>query len=553
VNPAILFEPDGYLLTGPKLMGRQAAGNGFLRAAVAGRGGGAVTAFTPSEQSFEVFRATVAGIDAAAQTRWIPARRLDLLARTGLLYWPDPLLASAARQRLRVGPAAYSLCGVVHGLAGETTLERIGRLLFEPVMAWDAVVCTSAAALEVVEGVLDRQADHQQWKTGQPGAGPRPLLPVIPLGVHCDDFAFTDDDRAAARRALGLAPAEVAVLMAGRMSITSKAHPYATLKALQKAAEDTGKPMVLIVAGQARTAAIAGMFHTAATDLCPGVRTVFVNGKDFAAFSRAWAAADIFVSAADSIQETFGLAPVEAMAAGLPAIVSDWSGYRDTVRDGVDGFRIATWAPGPDSADTIAQDVESGADDLTRYMLRSATAIAVDPGELADRLSRLVADEALRRAMGAAGQARARASFDWSVVFRGYQALWDEQTAIRRSAAEDPASARWLAAAPRSAPDQASPFDLFASYPTRHVAAATWVARTPGMTPQAYRALIAGTSLPMWPVALVVVDRVLAALEDGPMTVEQLGRLIELAPERIGEVASRLAKIDVVKLSPEPW
>ena len=28
------------------------------------------------------------------------------------------------------------------------------------------------------------------------------------------------------------------------------------------------------------------------------------------------------------------------MAAGLPVVVSDWDGYRDTVRDGVDGFRI---------------------------------------------------------------------------------------------------------------------------------------------------------------------------------------------------------------------
>lgn len=33
---AIFFEPDGYILSGPKLMGRQAAGNAFLRAAVAG-------------------------------------------------------------------------------------------------------------------------------------------------------------------------------------------------------------------------------------------------------------------------------------------------------------------------------------------------------------------------------------------------------------------------------------------------------------------------------------------------------------------------------------
>ena len=29
--PAILFEPDGYLASGPKPMGRQVAGHGFLR------------------------------------------------------------------------------------------------------------------------------------------------------------------------------------------------------------------------------------------------------------------------------------------------------------------------------------------------------------------------------------------------------------------------------------------------------------------------------------------------------------------------------------------
>src|ERR1700712_2531637 len=100
-------------------MGRHAAGAGFLRAAVAGRGEGPVTAYTPSEASAEVFRATVAGIDPAAPTRWIPARRLDLLAEAGLLYRPDPGWGPAARSRLRVGPAAYSLCGVIHGLAGE--------------------------------------------------------------------------------------------------------------------------------------------------------------------------------------------------------------------------------------------------------------------------------------------------------------------------------------------------------------------------------------------------------------------------------------------------
>ena len=41
------------------------------------------------------------------------------------------------------------------------------------------------------------------------------------------------------------------------------------------------------------------------------------------------------------MQESFGLAPIEAMAAGLPVIASDWDGLRDTVSPDV-GIRVPT-------------------------------------------------------------------------------------------------------------------------------------------------------------------------------------------------------------------
>ena len=53
-------------------------------------------------------------------------------------------------------------------------------------------------------------------------------------------------------------------------------------------------------------------------------------------------AADIFVSLADNIQETFGLSVIEAMASSLPLVVSDWNGYKDLVNHGFNGFRIPT-------------------------------------------------------------------------------------------------------------------------------------------------------------------------------------------------------------------
>ncbi|HRE90473.1 MAG TPA: glycosyltransferase, partial [Myxococcota bacterium] len=70
------------------------------------------------------------------------------------------------------------------------------------------------------------------------------------------------------------------------------------------------------------------------------------------------AAADVFVSLADNVQETFGLSVIEAMAAGLPVVVSDWDGYKDTVRDGEDGFRVTTTMPPVGAADHIAAAYE---------------------------------------------------------------------------------------------------------------------------------------------------------------------------------------------------
>jgi starch synthase len=549
VRAAILFEPDGYLLTGPRLMGRQSAGNGFLRAAIGGRGDQPLTAYSPFPTSERACRTAVSEIDATAEVRWIPERRLDLLAQAKVLYRPDQNLGPMARRRLRAGPGAYSLCGVTHTLSTSWTLAAIADLLVEPTMPWDALICTSAAARSVIETTLAHQADYLSWRAGGMVLTKQPLLPVIPLGVHCEDFAFTPADRAQARVAFGFEVDEIVLLFAGRLSVSGKAHPYPMLRALETAAQDAGRKITLVLAGQPANAAIEGMLHSATADFCPSVRTVFVDGKDAQDYRRAWTAADIFVSLADSIQETFGLTPLEAMAAGLPVLVSDWNGYKDTVRDGVDGFRVPTWAPQPGAGDILAHEFELGALRYEEYLLRANTAVAVDMGELTRGLAALVADEALRRQMGAAGRERARSQFDWAVVYGEYQALWAEQNAVRERAVTDPEMINWLGKAPRVAAASLGPFETFASYPTQAVSAQTIVAVVPGATAEGYRALICHPLLALHFVQPALVEVVLAALAGGPSTVEHLAQVAGVSPVRMTEAVARLAKIDVVTLT----
>jgi hypothetical protein len=81
-----------------------------------------------------------------------------------------------------------------------------------------------------------------------------------------------------------------------------------------------------------------------------------------------WSAADVFTLLIDNVQETFGLAPVEAMAAGLPVVVTDWDGFKDTVRDGIDGFRVPTALPQPPLGLDLALGYEAGQTSYDTYV-----------------------------------------------------------------------------------------------------------------------------------------------------------------------------------------
>ena len=100
------------------------------------------------------------------------------------------------------------------------------------------------------------------------------------------------------------------------------------------------------------------------------MKAIFVEGRNATARDQAWAAADIFVSLSDNIQETFGLTPIEAMAAGLPVVVTDWNGYQATrFAHGVDGYPRPHLGTRARHGQALARGLESRHPELRRLLL----------------------------------------------------------------------------------------------------------------------------------------------------------------------------------------
>lgn len=472
-SAVIRAEPEGYDMSKPQLMGRQSAGSGFLRAAVKARGDATIYGYTASQAAAAGFREMVRAIDPSAPFDWVHADQLGRISQVGVLYVADATVAKHTRLRMRAGMTAFSVCGVTHTTASHGVMDEITDLLREAAMPWDALICTSTSVVETVRRVHEAEADYLKWRYRTEVSLQAPQLPLIPLGVHCDDFQFSEKQRVDARRALGIAEDEVVGLFVGRLVFHAKAHPWPTLRACQLAAERTGKKITLIFSGWAPSAEIEQAFKSGAAQFAPDVKTLFVEGRDPVLRAHAWAASDMFLSPSDNIQETFGLTPIEAMAAGMPVVVSDYDGYRDTVRHKVDGFRVKTWAPAAGAGQAIARAHETGSFNYDQYCWAAASMTAVDVEGFADAVVKLVSSEQLRREMGAAGRRRAREVYDWAVVYRQYQELWADLNARRAKAATSLDLQEWLKNAPAASSARLDPFHTFGHYPSASLGPAT--------------------------------------------------------------------------------
>ena len=303
-----------------------------------------------------------------------PSRLIAHLRRSDT----DLLLLTNHHAAQFFGPSCARLAGVtasvvsVHMTGGKSIgIPTLPRLAIEQLALFDALVAVS-----------DQQVDYLR---AEEGFGSRPWrqtrVEVISNGVSARERPDADA-RARARAALGLAPDDEAVGIVAALR-SEKAHDVFLRAGAEIVSARPQARLVVIGDGELRPE-----LESHAAELELGDRVLFAGYRSDA--RDLLPALD--VSCLTSVQETFPIAPLEALEAEVPVVMTDCGDMGRFIDDGVTGYLVPVG----------------------------------DHAALAERVCALLADPERRRAFGAAGRARVHRDFNIETTVARYAALFEE-------------------------------------------------------------------------------------------------------------------------------
>ena len=224
-------------------------------------------------------------------------------------------------------------------------------------------------------GVLPHLAAPDRWV---------PLKPFIDTAPFVAAGARRADHRARLGRDHGLDPTQPWLVAVGMMRPGDKCQSYRQLaQALGRLADRTWH--LLVVGNGAARAEV----ETAFAAEIPG-RTLFLGRREPDELAAVLAACDLCVWPA--VREAFGMALLEAQAAGVPVVAGCWGGVPDIVADGTSGALVP---PG---------DMAAFARAVARYL--DDPSLRAETGGAARRI--VQAEHGFERAVGTIDQALQR-------------------------------------------------------------------------------------------------------------------------------------------------
>ena len=343
----------------------------------------------------------------------------------------DPQLRTLATIRRKLQRYDAPVCGLIHSINSERVVFAILQQYFAGLCEADLLFCSSRAGMRTIDVYIE-----EVGRLLAPNTAYRPRRVLVPLGVTIP--VPEPEHRINLRQRLNIGAEETITLFFGRLSQMSKGDLGPMLVALSLLSRREIRTH-LVIAGDDTQTNEGRRLTALANELgCIQNLTIWPNpsAKDK---HMLYSGADIFVSPSDNIQETFGLTVAEALSYGLPAVVSDWDGYRDLVSDGETGFLIPSLFP------SSVENLEVS--DCRISMLEEdslAQSTTIDISALSEKIQTLVHNPGLRREMGQAARQSAEKHYSWPVIVKRYEELWGEsiqtaKTAPREEAPTSPA------------------------------------------------------------------------------------------------------------------
>lgn len=330
------------------------------------------------------------------------------------------------RVRERHG-GVYPITTLIHGLNSHAQLYSVFvRLLLESTLSCDSLICTSRASYVALVNLLEATAERFHSKLDMKlKYGGR--VDVVPLCVNANHFRPSDvNGKLRTRKTLGVSPEAVVIVTLGRLSAMTKADLLPFCETLRALVGRRGGSRVHWLITGTEDPGYSKVIRQRAQDL--GVSnnvSIILNPSDTDKIELL-RASDIFLLLSDTVDESFGLAPIEAMACGIPQVVADWSGFRDTVVQGVTGFLVPTyWAECHGDLGSASAIGSPLAD-----FVQVGQSTAADLRRAQEYLECLIDRKDMRLEMGRRSRERALMEYDGAVVAGKYEQLWSELRAV---------------------------------------------------------------------------------------------------------------------------